>query len=280
MRVGVVGHVEWIRFLRVDHLPQPGEIVHAVESWEEPAGGGAAAAEQLRKLAGEATFFTALGTDELGRRTHDELTRKGLRLEVAWRDEPTRTGVTHVDATGERTITVVGNRLAPGISDPLPWDGLGDYDAVYFTAGDLGALAAARRARVLVATSRVFDLLDRSDVELDVLVGSAADPTEHRDVGLLPTAPRAVVWTEGERGGTYARRGDEPKRYETIPFAGVVSDRYGAGDAFAAGLTFGLAASGEMGPSLEVAARCGAAVLAGRGPYETQLTGASLGSLA
>jgi ribokinase len=277
MRVAVVGHVEWIRFLRVERMPQAGEIVHALESWEEPAGGGAAAAEQLRKLAGEATFFTALGDDELGHQAHEVLEGRGLRLEVAWRDEPTRTGVTHVDATGERTITVVGERLAPGISDPLAWDTLKDYDAVYFTAGDLGTLDAARRARVLIATGRVFDLLERSNVELDVLVGSAADPAEHRDVGLLRAAPAAVVWTEGGRGGTYARRGGEPRRYDAVPFDGPVSDRYGAGDSFAAGLTFGLALTGDLERSLMLAARCGAAVLGGRGPYETQLTGAALG---
>ncbi len=65
MRVAVVGHVEWIEFARVERVPRPGEIVHASATWEEPGGGGAVAAVQLAKLAGEATFFTALGDDEL-----------------------------------------------------------------------------------------------------------------------------------------------------------------------------------------------------------------------
>ena len=33
MRVAVVGHVEWIEFGRVDHVPPPGEIVHVWEDW-------------------------------------------------------------------------------------------------------------------------------------------------------------------------------------------------------------------------------------------------------
>jgi len=61
MRVAVVGHVEWIEFARVDHVPARGEIEHAIESWEDAAGGGAVAAVQLAKLAGECLFLTALG---------------------------------------------------------------------------------------------------------------------------------------------------------------------------------------------------------------------------
>ena len=43
MRVAVVGHVEWVEFARVEAVPKPGEIAHAFETWEEPAGGGAVA---------------------------------------------------------------------------------------------------------------------------------------------------------------------------------------------------------------------------------------------
>ena len=90
MRAAAVGHVEWIEFARVERVPLAGEIVHVQETWGEPGGGGAVAAAQLAKLAGGATFFTALGDDELGHRAHDELTALGLRVEAAWRDEPQR----------------------------------------------------------------------------------------------------------------------------------------------------------------------------------------------
>ena len=68
MELAVVGHVEWIEFVRVESVPAPGEIVHALETWEEPAGGGAVAAVQLARLNGTAHLFTSLGDDELGRR--------------------------------------------------------------------------------------------------------------------------------------------------------------------------------------------------------------------
>ena len=71
MELAVVGHVEWVEFARVEHVPAPGEIVHALETWEEPAGGGAVAAVQLANLNGSVLLFTALGDDELGRRSRE-----------------------------------------------------------------------------------------------------------------------------------------------------------------------------------------------------------------
>ena len=93
--------------------PRPGEIAHALETWEEPAGGGAVAAAQLARLAGSCLFFTALGADELGRRSRAELTRLGIDVRAIPDAEPTRRAFTFVDETGERTITVLGEKLRP-----------------------------------------------------------------------------------------------------------------------------------------------------------------------
>ncbi|MEA2389120.1 MAG: ribokinase, partial [Thermoleophilaceae bacterium] len=68
MRTAVIGHVEWIEFASVARVPATGEIVAARRTWTEPAGGGAVAAVQLARLAGECTLYTALGDDEIGRR--------------------------------------------------------------------------------------------------------------------------------------------------------------------------------------------------------------------
>jgi len=66
MRMAVVGHVEWIEFLRVQAVPRPGEIVGTSETWSEPAGGGGVAAVELARLAGGADLFCVLGGDDLG----------------------------------------------------------------------------------------------------------------------------------------------------------------------------------------------------------------------
>jgi ribokinase len=266
-RVAVVGHVEWIVFARVDHVPAAGEIITAEESWEEAAGGGAVAAVQLAKLAGSCRFFTLLGDDELGRRAKAELEGRGVTVEAELVPQPTRRGFTFVDRDGERTITVIGEKLHPLETNHLPWMELARCDGVYFTAGDAGALRAARRARILVATARELPTLRRGAVALDALVGSGDDLAEQYSPGDLDPAPRLVVSTAGALGG-WAQPGGP---FRAAPLPGTVEDSYGAGDSFAAGLTFGLASGLSREEAIELASRCGAAVLTGRGPYEKQL---------
>jgi ribokinase len=182
--------------------------------------------------------------------------------------------VTFLDAEGERTITVIGERHGPSANDDLPWPTLEGTDGVYFTAGDEGALERARSARVLVATSRVLPLLARARLPLDVVIGSARDPSERYEP-IEPT-PHLVVMTEGDKGGTYSIDRAATRRYQRAPLPGPKADSYGAGDSFAAGLTYGLAAGMSVEEAIELAARCGAACVTGHGPYQGQLTRADL----
>jgi ribokinase len=272
--VAVVGHVEWVRFARVPHVPQAGEVMHARDPFEEPAGGGAVAAVQLARLAGEAVLVTALGEDEHGRRSVARLRELGVDVRAAWRAAPTRTAVTLVDDPGERTITTFGARLEPvGDDEGLAWSALEGMDAVYFTAGDLGALRAARMARVLVASPRSGDALGHG-VALDALVLSGDDAIERRQAPRAQEEAELVVFTEGERGGAYRERSGQAGRWSpALPPAAPV-DSYGCGDSFAAGLAYGLGAGMAAPDALALAARCGAVCLTGRGPYERQLTNA------
>ena len=273
MRVAVVGHVEWGEFARVTRAPAPGEIVHAEDSWEEVGGGGAVAAVQLARLAGECLFLTALGDDELGRRAERSLERLGVRVEAAWRPAPQRRAFVHTDAHAERTITVLGDRIGPRGGDALPWDELEGADGVYLTAGDPASAQAARRARRLVATVRAAGGLAGSKVQLDVLVASAEDAGERYAAGDLEPEPQLVARSEGGNGGSLTRRDGKVSRWAAAPLPGPPVDSYGAGDSFAAGLTYGLAEG--LGPDAATAlgARCGAACMTGRGPYEGQLGG-------
>jgi ribokinase len=276
VRTAVVGHVEWVQFARVDHVPAPGEIVHALEVWEEPGGGGAVAAVQLAKLADEATLYTALGDDELSRRSKEELERLGVRVEASFRPEPQRHGFVYVDAAGERTITVIGSRLGPSRDDPLAWDELDQAACVYTTAGDPGAIGAARAAGALVGTARDLDAVREAGVELDALVSSSSDAGERYEPGQLEPPPRIVVRTGGAAGGAYETSDGTTGRWEATPLPGPVADAYGCGDSFAAGFTYGLGAKLPIAEALKLGARCGAACLTGKGPYSGQLTSADL----
>jgi ribokinase len=263
IRVGVVGHVEWVDFAVVDHLPRPGEILEAPEAFHHAAGGGAVAAVQLARMAGGARFLTAVGDDTEGERALDELRAWGVDAHAAIRATSTRRAFTHLLGEGERTITVTGERLVPRGDDDLPWGALAQCDGIYFTGGDVAALQAARRARVVVATPRGRDALATAGVEVDVLVASAGDAGEPTEG--LPA--RRVVLTDGASGGRWTARDGTTGTWLAEEVPGAPVDTYGCGDTFAAALTLALAAGLSIDDALRFAARAGAWCLAGRGPY-------------
>jgi ribokinase len=170
----------------------------------------------------------------------------------------TRRAFTLVDRAHERTIMTIGPKLRP--HGPLPLQG---YDAVFFVAGDAEALRSARSARFLAATTREAATLLEAGVPLDLLVGSAIDPGERYEGGLEVSV---LVATEGEMGGTANGR-----RYPSAAAPGPLADTYGAGDSFAGARCFALAAGQELDAALALAARAGAAVVTGRGPFAAQI---------
>jgi ribokinase len=267
MRTAVVGHVEWVDFARVERVPLAGEIVQASESWAEAAGGGGVASGRLARLAGECTLYTALGQDELGRAALAQLGGLGVRVEARRHAEPQRRGFTFVDARGERTITILGEKHVPLGGDPLPWEELAKTDAVYFVSGDAEAVRAARQARVLVATARSLPILQEAGVELDAVVRSTNDPSERYDRGDLEPQPRLVVATSGREGGTWGTADCCAGAYAAPAPPGPVSDTYGAGDSFAAGLTYALGRGDDVESAVAFAAGEAAAALTRRGAH-------------
>src|SRR3954465_12339590 len=129
-------------------MPAAGEIVHADRGWQEPAGGGAVVARQLARLAGRCELFTALGGDDLGHASVRRLAELGVDVHLQ-RGAATRRAWTPVGARGERTITVLGDKLLPDA--PLPLHG---YDLVFFVSGTPAALREARAAGFVAATVR------------------------------------------------------------------------------------------------------------------------------
>src|SRR5947209_3964209 len=172
-RVAVVGHIEWVDFLPIPRFPLQGEVIHADGGFLRAGGGGGVAAVVLAELGAEVDFFTALGDDAAGRAAQEQLTDRGIRLNVAWRDEPTRRAVTLLEPGGERTIVTIGERLEPRGGDELDWELLRDAQSVYFTAGDAGALQLARQAGIVVASPRARTVLQTNTI--DALVFSESD---------------------------------------------------------------------------------------------------------
>lgn len=265
LRLAVVGHVEWMEFLAVDQLPHPGTIGHALRTLQEPAGGGAVVAVQMARLQQQPVhFFTAIGRDSVGEACVKRLEDLGLVVHVAWREAPTRRGISLVDGEGDRAITVIGERLTPSLDDDLPWEALGECDGLFVTAADVPLLKACRAAAVLAATPRVrLPVLQKAGVSIDALIGSGLDPGELVDPDQLNPAPHTMIRTEGAAGGLSLPGG----RYEPAPLPGPMVESYGCGDSFAAGVVTGLAARWTLANAIALGAQCGAACATRFGPY-------------
>jgi ribokinase len=269
-RVAVIGHAPHVVIGPVAALPLPGEIVHLDEHVWIPGGGGGIAFFQLVRSPSEVHFFTAVGDDSAGSLVLRRLVSAGAFVHAARPPVPHSHDVALVTPDGERTIIVIGAPLQPSASDPLPWDTLASCDAVFFTARDPELLRTARAARLLVVTARRAEALAGSGVEADVVVGSGSDPREASRRDDYPVPPRMLVMTAGAEGG-WIETAAGTERFPPSPAPAPVLGSYGAGDTFAAALTWYLAAGAAPREACVRAARHGAAVLRGRNPLDHQL---------
>ena len=265
LKLAVIGHIEWIDFLKVDSLPKPGIISHSEKSIQFPAGGGAVIAKTLSELTdNEVHFFTSLGKDYYGQKCFEILSGFGLNLHVAWRDKPTRRGFSLIDFKGERSITVIGERLAPNHKDNLNWDILEKMDGIFITAADPWIFKKARISRTLCSTPRVgLGTINKSNVLLDGLIGSNLDPGEVFSLSQISIKPKYVIKTEGELGGIVFPGG----RYKALPNKRNKVDTYGCGDTFAAGILYGLSSKWNIEESLNLAKVLGRNCSEYFGPY-------------
>jgi len=265
LNFAVVGHVEWMNFLKVDQLPQPGVISHSEKSLEYPAGGGSIIAKTLSELTlNQIHFFTALGNDDYGDRCFKILSNMGMNLHVAWRDKPTRRGFSMIDNHRERAITVIGERLSPNHKDNLNWNILEKMDGIFITASDSEIFKIARSASILCTTPRVgLNTINKSRVLLDGLIGSNLDPGEVFSFSELSVKPKYTIKTEGEKGGIIFPGG----RYKALKNKKLKVDSYGCGDSFAAGILYGMSSKWAIDKSLKLAKIIGRNTSEFFGPY-------------
>ena len=266
LKLAVIGHVEWVTFLKVDQLPLPGQIAHAKDYFEEAAGGAAVAAVQMARLIdGTVDLITSLGNDMYGEKCYERLTKLGLNLKVAWREKPTRKGISLISKDSERAITVIGDRLQPISSDDLSWDEMKNYDGVFITATDEEGINLASKAKFVAATPRTGqDIIMSSKVKMNALIGSALDPGEKINFDKVMPKTDIYIATEGKAGGTiYPKK----NRYKSIKPSSKEVDSYGCGDCFAGAVTAALSAKLTLDQAINLGAYCGAECSTHYGPY-------------
>lgn len=245
------------------------EIERAVPAWQQVAGGSAAnTAAGVASLGGSAAFIGAVGKDELGDWYSTDLEAAGVRCIVHPERSGRPTGVCHVLVTGGGTRSMATHLGAASWVHSSAAEAAGLPDAAilyiegYLLDGEAAsavdrALAIARGAGTLTALSLsdpfvvarhhgrisemvfcgLFDILFGNEEEVLGLTG-AVDLTAAADV--LGRQEMVSVITRGPQGSLAVLPGGTVE----VPADHVdpVVDTTGAGDLFAAGCLYAIAA--------------------------------------
>ncbi|TFB20343.1 aminoimidazole riboside kinase [Lelliottia nimipressuralis] len=260
-----------------------------------PGGAPANVAVGIARLGGRSAFIGRVGDDPFGRfmyktLAHEQVDVHQMRLDPAHR---TSTVVVDLDDHGERSFTFMVRPSADLFLEPadLPSFSAGEWLHVCSIAlsaepsrsATFQAMAAIREAggyvsfdpnirpdlwpdenalrRCLEQALQSADVVKLSVEELAFLSGDV-----QVNVGLdtlMQRCPaRLVLVTQGKEGVVAWNEGTVT-HYPATPVQCV--DTTGAGDAFVAGLLYGLAAGQDLTPVIALAQRCGALATTAKG---------------
>ncbi|HDT4047617.1 aminoimidazole riboside kinase [Enterobacter bugandensis] len=260
-----------------------------------PGGAPANVAVGIARLGGKSAFIGRVGDDPFGRfmaktLADERVDVKHMRLDPAHR---TSTVVVDLDDHGERSFTFMVRPSADLFLEPadLPTFSAGEWLHVCSIAlsaepsrsATFQAMDAIRKAggyvsfdpnirpdlwpdenalrRCLEQALQSADVVKLSVEELAFLTGDA-DVREGLNTLMQRCPARLVLVTQGKEGVIAWHQG-AVKHYPATPVQCV--DTTGAGDAFVAGLLYGLAAGQELVPAIALAQRCGALATTAKG---------------
>ncbi|SRR5579871_355714 len=260
-------------------------LADAVEFRRAAGGAPANVAVGLARLGVETALIAKVGADEFGRFLRKTIEDEGIDTSglVSAKRAQTALAFVSLDSSNERSFEFHGDPspdalLAPGDLRERPWRG-----ARVFHYGSISLIAEPSRAATLaaIARARKRGLLVSCDPNLRLALWPSPSAARagmrlalrHADVvkiseeevdflGKMPHA-KLVVVTRGPQGGTVFQDG---KRVSDFPAFRVKSiDSTGAGDAFTAGLLYGLLREKPIAETIRIAAACGALVTLRRG---------------
>ncbi|WP_218726450.1 aminoimidazole riboside kinase, partial [Enterobacter chuandaensis] len=260
-----------------------------------PGGAPANVAVGIARLGGKSAFIGRVGDDPFGRfmaktLADERVDVKHMRLDPAHR---TSTVVVDLDDHGERSFTFMVRPSADLFLEPgdLPTFTAGEWLHVCSIAlsaepsrsATFQAMDAIRKAggyvsfdpnirpdlwpdenalrRCLEQALQSADVVKLSVEELAFLTGDA-DVQAGLNTLMQRCPARLVLVTQGKEGVIAWHEGTV-KHYPATPVKCV--DTTGAGDAFVAGLLYGLAVGQELVPAIALAQRCGALATTAKG---------------
>jgi ribokinase len=254
----IVGSINVDLTARADRLPQAGETVGGGRLVREAGGKGANQAAAAARLGATVRMIGAVGTDADGAWMRSELDAAGVdTTSIQTRDQPTGVALIVVDREGENQIAV-----CEGANGEI------DLDGVVFAADEavlaqleismdlVVALAEQVQGYLAVNAAPARDLPDAVLERADLII---VNETEYALIPALRTARRVAV-TYGADGARLFESGVEIASAPAVKT--TVENTVGAGDAFCAALTIGLASGVPAATALAAACAVGAAAVA------------------
>ncbi|HQV56961.1 MAG TPA: ribokinase [Ilumatobacteraceae bacterium] len=269
--VVVVGAINVDLVVTADRLPLAGETVVGDHFAQHGGGKGANAAVAAARQGATVRLIGAVGTDDLGRWSLDQLAEEDVDVtQVARVDAATGVALIVVDANGENQIA-----LGPGANGAVPVNPAAvDGAACVLVSTEINASAIDGAVRAALAQGLVCVLnpapvvdaaialvgaggiLTPNETELAQLcdaVGIPGGDLADRALALADRNGAPVVVTLGARGVGIARGGSA--EMEIVPAIKVtVVDTTGAGDTLNGVLAAGLADGLELGDAVRRAA--------------------------
>lgn len=263
-RIAAIGLASWDTLLAIDAYPPPGGFAIVNRQASLPGGTTTNSAVALARIGAQVNFVGLVGDDAPGAAIRATLEAEGAGTQ--WletrRGEQTDAAIVVVsDNPSDRTIFwPQGARIAKG--DMLDIPAIFGHDLVLLDVDDMPlrrfltdlpahTLPGARLLGTMTYSSDPA-IADRFDVMLrhDTVVGNeqealriTGEPTFDAAVcriqqGMIGANLRAAVISRGARGGVaFTAR----ERWDVAAFPVEVVDTTGAGDAFAAGVAYGMA---------------------------------------
>lgn len=263
-RIAAIGIASWDRLLAVKRYPEPGEQVVVHEEVSAPGGTTTNTAVALARLGARVSVAIAVGDDAEGEAIRRALDAEGVEttgLRVRAKERTDRATIIVSGDPVDRTIYWhQGAQLVRG--DKLDIAGLFGHDVVVLDMADVPLrrflldLPAHTTPRTLLLGTLTYladpDLPDALTLALrhDVIVGSERDALTVTGTWTLSdatTALQARMAGENLRGAVITRGAAgcrvviETESWQLPAFRVPVVDPTGAGDAFVAGVAFGLA---------------------------------------
>ena len=278
--IAVVGSIITDLAVATPRLPARGENILAHRLQFGPGGKGANAAVAAARLGARALLVGRIGDDYFGRQELATLHAEGVDVSAVGIDPTTQTGaaIILIDEAGENTILVVigaNDTLTPAHVEAglAPHWGVLDAILINFEVPPAAVAAAVRGAQIHGVPSVVdagpprawgpeiwggATVISPNELEAATLVGVPITNDADAEMAarlLLAAGPQAVVLKRGAAGALLVT-GALTQHFPS--FRVDVVDTTGAGDAFSAALTIGLAEGKPLAEAVRFANAAGA----------------------